>query len=251
VISVLAVAFATAPLWWPSGESAISPPDSAIVTSARSVHSPSTEVIPARSAEVAKVNAAIDDADEPPRRSPNSSTGSSNGPEQTATSATVDMAGVRYAEALQKAKVLAAGSGRLWPDSTTHDTDSARREVVAAYDRWAADISKIDEARIPLVEAIADAKFERGATEILITSRDVPAHLSGAERTAWIAAARDQRKPTKPRQTVVRRGTGGTTWLARVDADEDVRLQAAYDLIEAANTRFLEYVLLLSSTTNK
>jgi hypothetical protein len=71
------------------------------------------------------------------------------------------------------------------------------------------------------------------------STRTAPPEVPASERKAWLAAARAQRKPTRPGQVVVTRSSANWTQYVRVDLGDDPRLPVLDDEIRRAETLFL------------
>lgn len=146
--------------------------------------------------------------------------------------------------ALVRAKRLAA-SKKLELPSLSRFTPETEREIVKAYDDLMVQLREVDRTRIPLINEIVDRKVAAGMIEPVRRRNEPASALSSAtDKAAAVtkSGSANQRKPTRPRQTVVTRTGPAGAGLVRVDADEDCRLQVLYERIEEADATFLARV---------
>lgn len=146
--------------------------------------------------------------------------------------------------ALVRAKRLAAAKKLDLPNLQRFSPET-EREIVRAYDDLMVQLREVDRNRIPIINEIVDRKVAAGMIEpVRARNEPVAALSSAADKTAAVAkvGTGNQRKPTRPRQTVVTRTGPAGPGLVRVDADEDCRLQVLYERIEEADATFLARV---------
>lgn len=146
-------------------------------------------------------------------------------------------------EAFDRANIIALRKGQKVPTGIQLPYD-AQRSIVDAHAAYAATVMEIEKIRLPVLHDVTAAKRHRGEIEPWLSSRDAPKELSGQELEAWLRKSVDQKRPTKPDQTVVTERSGKRSYLIRINADEDPRLQLAYERLHQADDLYLQQMLL-------
>jgi hypothetical protein len=154
--------------------------------------------------------------------------------------------------ALRRVNTISEKEGRDYRVAIDSSLDPLiARDVVAAYDRFMAESSKIDEMRFPIVRRIVDAKRGRGDIESYPLSRAARGEMTVEQRNTLSRDLATKRRPTKPDQTVVTSGLDGRMEIVRVDSNEDLSLLHAYSMLHDAERLYLESVILLVQQPTK